>query len=129
MADDLFAGRELCPDGACIGLIGADGLCRECGRVGASAVSDPRLRFLDTDSALQSDDAAQAPAAGDAPRAAAGPSSEAVPGADLRDSPGEWAPGEFENRLLCPDGACIGVVGEDGKCKECGTLAAPLPHG
>ena len=26
----------------------------------------------------------------------------------------------LDNRILCSDGACIGVVGEDGKCKVCG---------
>jgi hypothetical protein len=26
----------------------------------------------------------------------------------------------FENRVLCSDGRCIGVVGSDGRCKECG---------
>lgn len=26
----------------------------------------------------------------------------------------------FENRVLCSDGRCIGVIGSDGRCKECG---------
>jgi len=26
----------------------------------------------------------------------------------------------FENRVLCSDGSCIGVVGPDGRCKVCG---------
>lgn len=26
----------------------------------------------------------------------------------------------FENRILCSDGNCIGIIGPDGKCKECG---------
>lgn len=25
-----------------------------------------------------------------------------------------------DDRQLCPDGACIGVIGPDGKCKTCG---------
>ena len=29
--------RELCPDGACVGLIGINGKCRECGRAAPSA--------------------------------------------------------------------------------------------
>ena len=28
--------------------------------------------------------------------------------------------GEWENRELCPDGACVGLIGSDGKCKVCG---------
>jgi len=27
---------------------------------------------------------------------------------------------DWENRVLCSDEACIGVIGPDGKCKECG---------
>jgi hypothetical protein len=26
---------------------------------------------------------------------------------------------DFENRILCPDGACTGII-VDGKCTECG---------
>jgi hypothetical protein len=26
----------------------------------------------------------------------------------------------FDNRVLCSDGNCIGVIGADGRCKECG---------
>ena len=26
----------------------------------------------------------------------------------------------FVNRVLCSDGSCIGVIGLDGRCKECG---------
>jgi hypothetical protein len=27
---------------------------------------------------------------------------------------------EWENRILCSDGNCIGVIGTDGRCKVCG---------
>jgi len=27
---------------------------------------------------------------------------------------------DFAKRLLCSDGSCIGVIGPDGRCKECG---------
>ena len=27
---------------------------------------------------------------------------------------------DFDNRKLCSDGTCIGVIGADGRCKECG---------
>ena len=26
----------------------------------------------------------------------------------------------WENRVLCSDGNCIGVIGSNGRCKECG---------
>ncbi len=31
---------------------------------------------------------------------------------------------DWENRRLCPDGNCIGVIGPDGRCKECGRSEA-----
>lgn len=29
-------------------------------------------------------------------------------------------PDEWSQRVLCSDGTCIGIIGPDGKCKECG---------
>lgn len=31
--------------------------------------------------------------------------------------------GEWDQRQLCPDGSCIGVIGPDGTCKVCGHAA------
>jgi len=31
----------------------------------------------------------------------------------------------FENRVLCSDGNCIGVIGPDGRCKVCGLPYKP----
>jgi hypothetical protein len=28
---------------------------------------------------------------------------------------------DWDHRILCPDGGCNGVVGDDGTCKVCGT--------
>lgn len=102
MSNDLFAGRELCPDGACIGLIGPDGLCRECGRVGDSAITDPRLRNL---------------VPPDPPERAGNPD------ANPDDVAGESGDDDFANRVLCPDGSCLGLVGADKTCNICGILA------
>jgi hypothetical protein len=27
---------------------------------------------------------------------------------------------DLDSRILCTDGSCIGVIGPDGRCKECG---------
>ncbi|MEJ2365850.1 MAG: zinc ribbon domain-containing protein [Deltaproteobacteria bacterium] len=32
----------------------------------------------------------------------------------------EEGPVDFDSRKLCSDGTCIGVIGADGRCKECG---------
>jgi len=31
----------------------------------------------------------------------------------------------FADRILCSDGTCIGVIGPDGRCKECGKPYQP----
>jgi hypothetical protein len=36
----------------------------------------------------------------------------------------EIDPVGWDDRALCPDGACIGVIGADGRCTVCGTAAA-----
>jgi hypothetical protein len=93
--------RKLCPDGACVGVIGDDGLCRVCGRTEA-----------------------QAAAGEDAPGAA---SSDFDAGGDVIGgdaSTGEPAADGFDpNRRLCDDGTCVGVVGADGVCAVCGRRA------
>lgn len=47
-------------------------------------------------------------------------------GAELQ---GEKEAGEecadFDNRILCSDGACIGVINEQGVCKVCGKPYTP----
>ncbi len=101
--------RRLCPDGACIGLVGDDGRCRVCGRAAngsaapAAAAGDPYGADNEEDDAwtANSDDAG-APAA-----AAASPTGEPS---------GGFQPG----RRLCDDGSCIGVLGADGRCSVCG---------
>lgn len=92
--------RELCPDGACIGVIGPDGTCKECGKPGRGAGLDPRTRGMRREDEINPEP--EDHSAGDElPR----------------------APEDFEDRRLCPDGACIGVVGPDGLCNECGRSA------
>ena len=34
---------------------------------------------------------------------------------------------DWDNRILCPDGACIGTV-ENGKCTVCGLLYTETPQ-
>ncbi|HVU49086.1 MAG TPA: hypothetical protein VHL80_00265 [Polyangia bacterium] len=79
--------RKLCPDGACVGVIGDDGVCRVCGRTEA-----------------------QAAAGDDAPELEAGAGGDA----------GAEGSGFDTKRRLCDDGACVGVVGDDGACRVCG---------
>jgi len=97
--------RRLCPDGACVGVIGDDGVCRVCGRTEAQAAAGE-----DAPAAARSDlDAGGDVIGGDAST-----------GEPIIDS----AAGGFDpNRRLCDDGACVGVVGADGVCAVCGRRA------
>lgn len=140
MIDD-FAARELCHDGACIGVIGPDGLCKECGKPSPTLTQNPRNRGMVTpddtgddsdlaeDDAFADDDRKLCPDGAcvgvigpdgtctECGRAPAEAQDEAVHGG----SPD--ADDEFAGRKLCPDGACIGLIGADGRCKECGREA------
>ena len=93
--------RRLCSDEACIGVIGSDGRCKECGRpyegeVSAVVEDEYQAQGLDPDNVdtlVDEPDTAE---------------EETVPDT------------EWENRRLCSDEACIGVIGNDSRCKECG---------
>ena len=87
--------RVLCSDENCIGVIGPDGRCKECGRpYDAGAPPEGRV--------------AEAP-----------PAAESVDRPSATDESGAPA-ADWENRRLCSDEACIGVIGPDGRCRECG---------
>jgi len=93
--------RILCSDESCIGVIGPDGRCKECGKPYAGELpfaSSPASETADPPEA----------AASTAPAEKDDPESDAVPDK------------EWENRTLCSDESCIGVIGPDGRCKECG---------
>ena len=102
------AERVLCLDGTCIGLVSADGRCKVCGRPG--------------------------PAPGPAAALAVEHSRQAAGAAPAGSEVGDVAvenelahpeeADEFSERRLCEDGACIGVLAEDGRCKVCGRVGA-----
>lgn len=116
---DEFVLRELCPNGGCIGLIGPDGRCKECGEPGRSARLDPRRRGMLTDRELDED-------AGEV----AEPEPEEPAEEEEEEDEGEGetdglppADPAFAERQLCPDGECIGIIGSEGRCRECGRSA------
>jgi hypothetical protein len=100
--------RRLCPDGACVGLIGDNNLCKVCGQPAdgnpdALAVAPEAVTTWDG-SLSESDDSA-------------------LPGtledvAQLGEA--EEAGGFDPKRKLCSDDSCVGVVGADGRCGVCG---------
>ena len=92
--DDDWENRILCSDENCIGVIGPDGRCKECGK--AYKDKEPQAGEMDT-----------------AP-------SDAAPQEDPDVKPATRFDDDWENRTLCSDESCIGVIGPDGCCKECG---------
>jgi hypothetical protein len=104
--------RELCPDGACIGIIGADGRCAECGK------TSPKKGPSANDAKAGSD----TPTGSDTPIVAGSPDdTKASPDLPRGVEGDDFDP---DRRELCPDGACIGVIGTDGRCAECGTTSS-----
>lgn len=108
-SDNKWDQRTLCSDGNCIGLIGADGRCKACGLpyTGESPTS-----VVDSDMADEGD-MDDSPA--DQPDTA-----EDDRGGDDPFVRSPTADDSWENRTLCIDESCIGVVGPDGRCKVCG---------
>lgn len=99
--------RELCPDGACLGIIGPNGRCNLCGALSPNPPGAARTA---------PGEARTAPA--EVVPGSAAPSEEAPTPVRPRETEGE----DFDpaRRELCPDGACLGVIGPDGRCKLCG---------
>jgi hypothetical protein len=97
--------RVLCSDGNCIGVIGSDGRCKECGK---KYEGD-----LPSQSPSQDEDQDREPVAQEDEHMSSAETETHEVADDAVDD-------EWENRVLCSDGACIGVIGPDGKCKECG---------
>ena len=86
--------RTLCSDGNCIGVIGSDGRCKECGLSYDGSAVEGQPVEVDSYDDDEEDEMIAAPETPDDP--------------------------DWENRQLCSDGNCIGVIGPDGRCKECG---------
>jgi hypothetical protein len=120
-----WSGRQLCPDGGCIGVIGPDGRCKVCGRRAAEVLADR------TDDEPSSEPAAAAPApeiAAAAPTAAASPAPtgsaatpDPAPGTGPLAASGEPAAGGPEP---CPTPGCSGQIAADGRCAVCGKGAS-----
>jgi hypothetical protein len=96
--------RQLCPDGSCVGVIGSDGTCKVCGRAAPNWGDERKRGMVD-----EPEDEEQVEAED------RGPASEPVE--PERDQ-------DWDERKLCPDEGCIGVIGDDGTCKTCGRSAA-----
>jgi hypothetical protein len=116
VTDLEWENRVLCSDESCIGTIGPDGRCRECGLIYAGPIPQASAQ-------------AQPLEAGPAENTSGGEASPS--GEDDRPPSREGrieeltGDDEWERRTLCADETCIGVIGPDGFCKECGKPGVP----
>ena len=103
-ADLEWEQRTLCSDESCIGVIGPDGRCKECGLPYAGPVDATKeeTAVSDFEEADPEDEINEEPEEND--------EHDTETQIDL----------EWEQRTLCSDESCIGVIGPDGRCKECG---------
>ena len=110
--------RVLCGDESCIGVIGPDGRCKECGRP--------------FEGPLPQSQGPAGPEAADEVSREQNPVTHETPGSVESDVSSEEQSeasssmnDEWERRTLCADESCIGVIGRDGRCKECGKPYPP----
>ena len=115
--DDLdWENRRLCIDGNCIGVIGPDGRCKECGK--------PFGNDLPPHIPQSSEAGEEAAETGPEPTPPTPEISDDEPApVEIEDISQGSLDDEWENRQLCANGNCIGVIGPDGLCKECGRPA------
>lgn len=99
LSDEEWARRVLCSDESCIGVIGPDGRCKECGKPYEGELPDVEVPTPETEDVSQSE-----------------PEPEEATSVDPEGTDDD----DWSRRKLCSDGNCIGVIGPDGKCKECG---------
>ena len=109
LSDAEWEQRTLCSDESCIGVIGPDGRCKECG---LPYESEKQQDFPEEHAA--SDSEAEEEVAED-DEDDEGDEEVAQDDEEDADTDIEW-----EQRTLCRDESCIGVIGPDGRCKECG---------
>lgn len=92
--------RILCSDESCIGTIGSDGKCRECGKPYEGEL--PEKNSASSGQTMVAEE------------------EEPVSSKTDKDSGDDW-----DKRVLCSDESCIGTIGSDGKCRECGKPLQP----
>ena len=130
--------RRLCPDDTCIGVIGPDGKCKVCGAESPDG-SPPQGGAAETAAPAPEKKAQAAPTPEKKAQAAPAPEqeheveeeheAEEEPTARAPETEGKPESAGFDpdDRVLCPDDMCTGLIGPDGKCKVCGAESPDGP--
>jgi hypothetical protein len=113
MNSDNFSleNRLLCSDDNCIGTIGPDGHCKECGTLYAGDEPvPPSADNTDPAGDVEEDEHT----GNDGVEVSADDSSEKSVSSSNDEA------GDPDERTCCTDDTCIGIIGTDGKCGTCG---------
>jgi len=89
--DEDWKNRILCSDESCIGTIGSDSRCRECGKIYEGNLTEGYKKENSQTITIKE---------------------QKQVSVDMK-SDDDW-----DKRVLCSDESCIGTIGSDGKCKE-----------
>ena len=100
--------RILCGDGNCIGVVGRDGRCKLCGLRYEGQLPSFAEEEMPEDGGSQNQ-------ISESPDPVSEPTGAEPSSLDEAAIDKEW-----ESRTLCVDESCIGIIGSDGKCTECG---------
>jgi hypothetical protein len=110
-ADLEWEQRTLCRDESCIGVIGPDGRCKECGLPFEEGLSEG----VSEEPAMENVEGSETEEELEEYETEEELKDVEDNGEEKTDLDLEW-----EQRTLCSDESCIGVIGPDGRCKECG---------
>lgn len=126
--------RTLCPDGGCVGVIGPDGTCKVCGRAAPNWGEERKRGLIETAAADEADEAEDDDDEYEDDDGDGEYEDDEEYEDDDEDDENDGEPGaisasasgdpDWGGRKLCPDGACVGVIGDNGTCKVCGKSAA-----
>ena len=86
--------RIPCSDGTCVGVVGDNGTCGTCGKTydGDLQIPSKPEEQTTTETSTETDS----------------------------DPVGERSETDTDERVVCPDDMCVGIIGESGKCGVCG---------
>lgn len=130
--DDALEARRPCPDGNCVGVADAHGVCTECGcYIGAPDAPDDEHDLDNEDRSpcpdgscigvIGADGVCTECGVGGSDDETDDDDAEDAEDDDWDDEAGDDEEAEDDDdRIPCPDGACIGILEADGSCSECG---------
>lgn len=120
LSDIEWGQRTLCRDESCIGVIGPDGCCKECGLpYGSKKQQEFSEEHAASDSEAE-DEVAEDDDDEDEEYENEEYENEEYEDEEYEDEEKDAVTDiEWEQRTLCRDESCIGVIGPDGRCKEC----------